>query len=128
MATTLTHLAGNAACDAIATLLDAGEAILATDADAEVATCALAATAFGAADDGVATAAAISDDEDAAGGEVAVLILVDDAAAEIARCSVSGSEGDGDVKLNTVSAEIPAGAVVGISALTLTVPCDPDPA
>lgn len=103
MATTLSETAGNAACDAVVDLLDGGTILITEDdGETEVATCTFGTPAFGAADDGVATAEAITDDSDAAGGDAALAIIRDSEDGEVMRCTVTGSGGGGDIELNTV--------------------------
>ena len=115
---TLATAARNAAADAVAALLDGGDIQFQTAANGEVATCDFAATAFGAANTGVATAATISDDTSAAGGTVDHAVLRSSAAAPIitATCAV----GSGD--FNMTSLVIGAGDTVSVSSLTLTQP------
>jgi hypothetical protein len=121
MATTLSETAGNAACNAVVDLLDGGTLVVATSGDVEVATITFGTPAYGAAASGVATAEATTEDSDATGGTAALAIFKTSGAAELMRCTVSGSGGAGDILLNTVSADIPAAAVVNVTSLTHTV-------
>ncbi|WP_305968576.1 MULTISPECIES: hypothetical protein [unclassified Mameliella] len=124
MTTTLTTAARNAACNAIADLVDAGttdangDLVIYTSGDSEVATLALTNPAFGNAASGVCTAAAISDDSSATGGTASYFTLQDRDNTEVIRgdCGTSGAE------LNLSSLSIGATDTVSVSSLTLTVP------
>jgi len=115
-------LSRNAACDAIVDLVDggtgAGNLVLRTTGDVEVATLAMSATAFGAASSGTATAAAISDDTNATGGTTTKFTLEDGDATII----LTGSVGTSGEDLNLSSTTIGAGDTVSVSSLTVTVP------
>ncbi|HUU34770.1 MAG TPA: hypothetical protein VMW48_11945 [Vicinamibacterales bacterium] len=91
-----------------------------TAGDAEVATCPFAATAFGAAVAGVATAAAIVSDTSATGGTIAKARFKDGNDLEILSCSVTIGGGGGDITLSAVV--IAALQTVSMTALTYTAP------
>jgi hypothetical protein len=121
MAITLSTTARNAACDAIVDAVDAsGNLVFYTSGDVEVATCALSATAFGAASTGVATANSISDDTSATGGDLTggYHAFETSVGAEIWRGSVGTSGAD----LNLSSLSIGAGDTVSVSSYTVTMP------
>jgi hypothetical protein len=96
MAVTLTTAARNAACNAIVDLVDAGAGdstlvLYLANASTEVATLTFAATAFGNAATGVATAAAIASDTSATGNAAAAEVAIfktGTAGTEVLRCSV----------------------------------------
>lgn len=119
----------NAACDAIVDLVDVtgpGVIILElANQTTEVATLTFAATAFGAAVAGVATANAIVNDASATGNASAVTTFEvrDGAAAEIWTGTVAESGADLNIDDGTVGGGviIGAGAVVSISTMTFTV-------
>src|SRR3546814_2486077 len=79
----------NTLADAVVDQLDSGTIKYVTSGDVEVATCTFAATAFGAAASGTATANAITDDTSATGGTIAKFELQTSAPLSI----VFGSEG-----------------------------------
>ncbi len=125
MATTLTTAARNAAANAVVDLLDVGSAnasaqisIRAANGTTVVALLPMSATAFGNASTGVCTAAAITDDTNAAGGTAAIAVFEDQDEAEVFRCAV-GTSGS-DINFSTVS--IGAGDTVSITSLTYTQP------
>jgi hypothetical protein len=123
MAITLNTGARNAMCDALVDLVDVngpGSLIGYTSGDVEVFTCALSATAFGAASSGVATANAISDDSSATGGSLSggYHAFEDGNSLEVWRGSVGTSGAD----LNLSSLTIGASDTVSISSYTVTVP------
>jgi len=122
MAITLETATRNAACDAIVDLVDAGTGagnlVLRTSGDVEVATLAMSATAFGAAASGTATAATITDDSSATGGTTTKFTLEDGDATVI----LTGSVGTSGEDLNLSSTTIGSGDTVSVSSLTVTVP------
>lgn len=122
MAITLATAARNAACDAIVDLVDggtgAGNLVIRTSGDVEVATLAMSATAFGAASSGTATAATITDDTSATGGTAAKFTLEDGDATTI----LTGAVGTSGSDLNLSSTTIGAGDTVSVSSFTVTVP------
>lgn len=113
-----------AIADLVADQIDAGStdpngdlAFLASD-DTEVANLAFANPAFGNAASGVATANAISDDTNAAGGTIAKAELRDlDNAARVF-CSVGATGSGEDIELSSVN--VNAGDTVTMSSLTYT--------
>lgn len=129
----LTNAAASAAADAVVDLIDAGGAgtikiydgTIPTNADTAVsgqtllATLTFSATAFGAASNGVATAAAITSDTSAdATGTASWARIASGGGTTIMDVTV-GTSGE-DINFNTVS--FVAGATVSISALTYTQP------
>ena len=120
MAPTLESIARNAAVDAVAALCDAGDVRFETSADNAVAPCGFAATAFGAGSSGVATAATISDDADAAGGTVEHAILRKSDTSKIMEVTCTATGGGGDIVLTSLV--IGAGDTVSISSMKLTQP------
>lgn len=117
---TLATAARNAAVNGVTALLGAGDIRFETSANAEVATCTFAATAFGAASGGVATAAAIGSDTSAAGGTVDHCLLRSSAAATIATCTCTATGGGGDFELTSLT--IGVGDTVSVTSLTITQP------
>lgn len=119
----------NAACDAIVDLVDvSGPGVILLELanqTTEVATLTFAATAFGAAVAGVATANAIVNDASATGNAAAVTTFEvrDGAAAEIWTGTVAESGADLNIDDGTPGGGviIGAGAVVSISTMTFTV-------
>jgi hypothetical protein len=96
-----------------------------TSGDAEVATLAFAATAFGGATGGTATAAGITADSDAAGGTIAKARIYKTAdgitpTTEILSCSVTATGGGGDIELNSLV--VSAGQEVSMTSLTYSAP------
>jgi hypothetical protein len=92
-----------------------------TSGDVEVATLTFSNPAFGNADgSGVATAGAITDDEDATGGTIAKARLQNAAATDKVICSVTSTGSGGDIELSSVV--ISAGQTVGLTSLTYTAP------
>lgn len=117
---TLSTEARNAAVDAIVDLLDSGDIRFHTSAHNEVATCAFGATAFGAADAGVATANAITDDSDAAGGTIDHAHLRKSDTTELVACTVTATGGGGDFEMSSLV--IGAGDTVSVTSFTVTQP------
>ncbi len=121
MGITLPTASRNAMCDALVDLVDnatPGDLEIMTSGDVEVATLVAAATAFGAAAAGVATAGTINDDTSATGGTAALHRWNDGVPAEIWRGNVQTSGGD----LNLSSLSVGVGDTVQCSAYTVTVP------
>lgn len=112
----------NALVDAIDTgTTDAGGdlAIFTAAFASELAAPQFAATAFGAASNGVATAASITDDTNAANtGTAAVLRIRDRDNTQVVDGSVGS--GSGDLDLNTTS--ITTGDTVSVTSATITMP------
>ena len=117
---TLTEEARNAAVDAVVALFDSGDIQFQTAADNEVATLPFAATAFGAAVSGTATANTITDDTSAAGGTIdhAVLRKSDNTEVIEVTCGLVGS--GQDIELTSLS--IGVGDTVSITSMTMTMP------
>lgn len=127
MAVTLTNAARSAMCDALVDLIDIGAGtngtiIIATGADVEVATLTFSTTAFGAASNGVATAASITSDTSATGNASAVdkFIVRDQDNTEVFRGSVGATSSGEDMELSSTT--IGAGDTVSLSSFTVTVP------
>lgn len=128
MAITLTNAAAKAMCDALVDLVDVGAGTNGTIAgytsgNSEVFTCTFATTAFGAAttaSPSVATAATITDDTSATGGDLTggYHRVNDQDGTEVWRGSVGTSGAD----LNLSSLVIGAGDTVSISSYTVSVP------
>jgi hypothetical protein len=114
----------NAIADLVVDLLDggAGDATLEmqTSGDVEVATLTFAATAFGAASNGSAAAAAIVKETNATGGTIAKALAKDGDATEIFACSVTATGGGGNIELGSVV--ISAGQEVSLSSLSYVAP------
>lgn len=106
----------NSITDHVVDQLDSGFLKMMTSGDVEVATLGLAATAFGAASSGVATAGTITDDSSATGGTVAKAALQSSVPTDIVLCSVTAGGGGGDIELSAVV--IGAGVNVSMSSLT----------
>ena len=123
MALTLPTNVRNAACDAIVDLVDVsgpGKLEIGTTSMAvTLVTNVMAATAFGAAATGVATAAAIVDGTAGATGTAAECRFRDGADADVITGMTVGS-GSGDLDLSSTS--ITSGDTVSISSFTVTVP------
>lgn len=127
MAVTLTTAARNAACDAITALINGasgdatGDMAFSTSAPATLCVCNMAATAFGAAASGVATAATIASGTVSGSSNpstVALCLFRNKANTEIFRCAV-GTSGS-DINLSSVS--VNDGDTITVSSLTFTVP------
>jgi len=113
----------NAACDAIVDLIDvtsAGTLKFETAGDVEVATLTFAATAFGAAAAGVATAAAIGSDTSATGGTIAQASFYSGTPTKVLECDVTATGGGGSIEISSLV--VGAGDTVSCSSLTVTVP------
>lgn len=126
MALTHSTAARNAIADAVVDLLDVGSTnpsgrlIFKTAGATVLATLPLSATAFGAASSGVATAAAITSDTNAANsGTCTVFDLINRNAVVVVSGTVGNGSG-GDINLS--SNVITAGDTVSMSALTYTAP------
>jgi hypothetical protein len=129
----LTNAAASAAADAVVDRIDAGGAgtikiytgTIPTDADTAVgaqtllATLTFSATAFGAASNGVATAAAITSDTSADATGTAAWARIANGSGTTQMDVTVGTSGD-DINFNTVS--FVTGATVAITALTYTQP------
>lgn len=124
MAVTLTTAAKNAACDAIVDLLDGGsgdatgDIAFSTSVPATLCICNTAATAFGSASSGVATAGTIAQGTATAGGTIALALFRNKSNTEIFRCAVSTSGSD----INLTSVTISTSDTIDVSSLTVTVP------
>ena len=120
----LTHVAAarNAAVDAVVDLIDAGAGagniVIMTSGDVEVATLPFSDPAFGNAAAGVATANSITDDTDATGGTAALFKVEDSDNNEVFRGTVTVTSGGGDMELSSLA--IGAGDTVSISSFTYT--------
>lgn len=129
----ITNAIASAACNAVVDAIDTGgagtltiyAATIPTDADTAVGAQvvlsqnAFSATAFGAASNGVATAAAISDDTSANATDTAAWFRITNGAGTTIMDGTVGTT-DADLILNTVS--IVTGATVSISSFTVTMP------
>ena len=119
---TLETSARNAACNAIADLVDAGTGAgtlqLETSGDVEVATLTFSDPAFGNAATGVCTANAITDDSSATGGTVAQASIYDSDSNKILEMT-AGTSG---TEMILTSTTIAATETVSCSSLTITVP------
>jgi hypothetical protein len=127
MSTTLQTAARNAGCDAIVDLLDGGSGDATGDINFQtsggtpLATCTLAATAFGAAATGVATAGAIAQGVVAGSANpstIAKALFRNKSNAEIFQCAVGLSGSD----INLSSVAVNNGDTIDITSLTVTVP------
>lgn len=118
MAVTLQTNARNAACNAIAGLLNGGTLEFQTGASAEVATIGFSATAFGAAVAGVATANALTSDTSATGGTTTKFVCKASGGAAVLGGSVGTSGTDIIIDNTTVA----SGVTVDLTSFTITVP------
>lgn len=117
---TLETATRNAACNAVVDLLDSGDIRFETAANNEVATCDFAATAFGDANVGVATAATISDDTSAAGGTIDHAVLRKSDTTKVMTCTVTVTGGGGDIEVTSLA--IGVGDTVSVTSFTVTMP------
>jgi hypothetical protein len=124
MAVTLTTTARNAACDAIVDLIDGGsgdatgDIAFSTSAPATLCVNNMAATAFGSASTGVATAGTIAQGTVSTGGTIALALFRNKANTEIFRCAVGTSGSD----INLSSVTVSTNDTIDVSSLTFTVP------
>lgn len=122
MAITHTTAVRNGLAEDISTAVDAGagagQVVIMTSGDVEVATLTMGDPAFGAASNGTITANAISDDTNATGGTAALFKVTDSVGTEVYRGDVTVTGGGGDLELSSLS--IGAGDTVSISSLTYT--------
>lgn len=116
MAVTHVTAARNGMANYIVDQLNNGFIEFQTSADSEVATCGFAATAFGSASSGIATAGAITDDADAAGGTIAKAELQTSATTAVVLCSVTVAGGGGDIIISSLA--IAPGETVSVTSLT----------
>jgi hypothetical protein len=124
MSTTHTTTVRNLIADTVTAEVDsgggAGNLVIMTAGDAEVATLVMSATAFGASVGGTASAAAITDDSSATGGTAALYKQEDFANVEKWRGSVTATGGGGDIEFPTVI--IPALVTVQMTSFSYTAP------
>jgi hypothetical protein len=127
MVVVLTNSARSAAADAVVDQIDAGagagtielkSAASTVQGTNEVATLTFSTTAFGAASNGVATAAAITDDTNATGGTANDATFFDSNGNAVLQCDVAAAASD----INLSSITIGAGDTVTITSLTYTQP------
>jgi len=103
----------NGLADYVVDQLDSGNLVIMTTAEGtEVATLPLAATAFGAASSGTATAGTITDDSSATGGTAATFKMETSGNARI----FGGSVGTSGADLNLSSLSISAGDTVSVTS------------
>lgn len=120
----LTHVTAvrNTLANAIATAVDAGPAagqlVIMTSGDVEVATLTFSDPSFGAAVNGAITANAITSDTNATGGTAALFKVTDSTGAEVYRGTVTATGGGGDLELSSLA--IGAGDTVSVSSLVYT--------
>ena len=115
----------NGIADLVVDLIDAGGAgtIVFQDGssgDSDVATLTFAATAFGAATGGIATADTITDDTDCNAGTVSKFTVFSGAGDSCFTGSVTATGGGGDIILSSVA--IGSGDTISISSLTYEAP------
>lgn len=110
--------------DAVVDLVDAGagagQLLMHTSGDVEVATLTFSDPAFGNAAIGVATASAITSDTSATGGTIAKFVVEDSNGLDVFFGSVTATSGGGDAELSSVV--IGATDTVSISSFTYTAP------
>ncbi|MCA9367967.1 hypothetical protein KC887_06955 [Candidatus Kaiserbacteria bacterium] len=120
----LTHVTAvrNALADAINTAVNAGsgagQLVIMTSGDVEVATLTMSDPAFGAASSGAITANAITSDTSATGGTAALFKVQDSDANEVYRGTVTATGGGGDLELSSLA--IGSGDTVAVSSLVYT--------
>ena len=120
----ITHVTAvrNSLAGVVSTAVDAGagagELVLMTSGDVEVATLTMSDPSFGAASGGAITANAITSDTNATGGTIALFKIQDSDANEVIRGTVTATGGGGDIELSSLS--ISAGDTVEISSFTYT--------
>lgn len=120
MATTLSTLARNAAANAVADLLDGGNILFQTSADAEVAELTFGTPAFGDAVNGVATANAITPDTSTIAGTITKFQVRTAADAVVLSGTVTAAGGGGDIVLTSVT--FANGETLILSSFTYTQP------
>ena len=124
MALTLGTAARNAACDAVVDLVDVGgggKVVIKTAGASVLATIPTAATAFGSASTGIATAASLPLSANAsASGTAATYEVQNNAGTVIWSGTVSATGGGGDMQLSTTT--ITSGQPVSITSWTHTQP------
>lgn len=125
MAFTLTTATRNAAVNAVVDLLDGGTGagnvvFMTASGGSTLATCALSATAFGAASDGSAAIDTVTDDTNASAGTCTYASFQDGDGTEHFSCSVTASGGGGDIEFSTNVWS--AGDTIGLSSFTVTCP------
>lgn len=124
MATTHPTSVRNAIADAVVDLLDAGSGagniVMQTSGDVEVATLPLSDPAYGDAAAAVAAANSITSDTDATGGTIAKFVAEDSDGNDAILGSVTATGGGGDIELSSVV--IGAGDTVSLSSLNYTAP------
>jgi hypothetical protein len=116
----------NAMCDLVVDQLDDGNIYIYDSTETTLlATHTFSSPAFGDAGaslEGQASANSITDATASTDSTAAVAQLCDSTGNIIVKCSVSGSTGDGDIKLSTTSSDLAEGQTVSISSLTYTAP------
>lgn len=126
MAVTHSTAARNAACNAVVDILDtgtgdaAGDLLIQTAGNSQVALLPLSNPAFGNASSGTATANAITSDTAAAGGTAAKAALRDRDNNQTILGSVTAAGGGGDFIISNTS--VGAGDTVSCSSLTYSAP------
>lgn len=122
MALTHTTAVRNTLANAITTAVDAGvgagQLVIMTSGDVEVATLTMSDPSFGAAASGAITANAITSDASATGGTAALFKVTDSAGTEVYRGTVTATGGGGDLTLSSVT--IAATDTVAVSSLVYT--------
>ena len=124
MALTHSTAVRNGLADYVTSQIDSGttdasaDLVFMTSADVAVATCVMSNPSFGAAANGTATANAITDDTNAAGGTAALFKIQNRDNVEVLRGTVTATGGGGDIELS--STNIGAGDTVSVTSLTYT--------
>lgn len=109
----------NGLADFVVDQLDSGNVLFMTTSEAtEVATLALAASAFGDASGGTATAGTITEDSSATGGTVATFKFETSGTARIFGGSVTTPAGGGDIEMSSLNVGV--GDTVQLTAFTYT--------